>query len=74
MNHREVHSVLADYAAKDVDIVVPISHLFQFSEKGVQAINGAQYIYKKHYWNSTTSLKCSLLTYSALMYRPLHHS
>lgn len=52
VNHREVHGVLADHAAAGANIVVPVSHLYQFAGEGSQTIDGVHYAYKKHYWDS----------------------
>lgn len=52
VNYREVHGLLADHAAAGLDIVVPVSHLYQFAGEGNETIDGIHYVYKKHYWES----------------------
>ena len=52
-NHRAVHSTLANHAVSGLDIVVPVSHLFQFDGSGSETIDGVHYVYKKHYWDGS---------------------
>lgn len=47
-NHRRVHGVISEYS----NVVVLVSHLFQFEGEGSQTIDGVHYVYKKHYWNA----------------------
>ena len=55
VNHDEVHGVLADHAAGTggLDIVVPVSHLYQFDGEGSETIDNVHYAYKNHYWRGS---------------------
>lgn len=44
-NYNAFHGVLSQYS----NVVVPISHLYQFRSEGSQTIDGVRYVWKYHY-------------------------
>lgn len=49
MNHKYVHGTLS----KHENVVVPVSHLYQFADEGSQVIDDVSYAWKRHYWKGS---------------------
>lgn len=52
-NYNAFHGVLARYSK----VVVPISHLYQFTSEGSQTIDGVHYVWKYHYTRNRETLE-----------------
>jgi hypothetical protein len=49
-NYKAITDVLESYNK----VVVPTGHIFQFQNDGSETVNGVDYLYKKHYYDTTS--------------------